>query len=114
MESLDSDDSEITSSLVTREKLNEEMVYFYVASEQSKPKCEPTIIEQYMLVTLIYGYVMVNSVIDVTLVENNTIYYFNKMFACSFCLGPLLMQIIIAITLRADALRCLWLFRYIK
>ncbi len=41
------------------EKLNEDIVYFYVVSEKSKPACEESINDEYMQKVILYGYVMV-------------------------------------------------------
>ena len=78
-------------SAVNKEKINEDIVYFYIASEKSKPATETTILDEYMLKVLLFGYVM--------------------LFACSFYLGPLILLIIFAIDLRVDGLRSLWLYR---
>jgi hypothetical protein len=41
------------------EMLNEEIVYFYVSSEQAKPPCEESISDEYMQKIILYGYVIV-------------------------------------------------------
>ncbi len=45
---------------MTTGKLNENIVYFYVASEKSKPECEESINDEYMQKVILYGYVMVD------------------------------------------------------
>ena len=76
---------------LTMREVNELVVAANITAEAAKVPSTTTIREGFTEKVITYGYIM--------------------LFACSFCLGPLVALIVLVIELRVDAKRLLWIFQ---
>jgi hypothetical protein len=86
---------------------------YFATKEQRKQKFDETIQNEYMEKTLLYGYIVVaDDFFEIHSEETRLdFFFFLKLFACSFSLGPLVLLIISLVDLRIDARRILEIYR---